>query len=412
MKNKKRLPIAYCLLLIAYCLLPIAHCQLLNAQTVGTKVTLDEIIKTALQNNPLIKSATLEVEQQNVLKKTAFDLSKTNISVLNGQYNSEIKDTYIGITQDIYFPAVYVQQNKVQKQNILLSEKNLAVTQNELIRNVKSAYYQLVYVNEYLKLLSYHDSIYKNFSEKAELKFKTGESSYLEMLSAKNKYQEVQLQKKQAEADFKICQHELQKWLNEPQPISIAENKLQKLSLSVVSDTLAMKQNPLLAYYNHKIILVNSQLTLEKNKFLPDFSMGYFIQSLDNVSGFQGFQLGIGIPIFFWGQQGRVRSAKIQTQIAQSEYENYQNNLKTIFNQQFLEYEKYSALVNYYEGTGLKQADEILKLSQFAYSKGEIGYVEYIQNLSQAINIKSEYFQSLNKLNQNIINLNYLTGGK
>ncbi|MBI4946872.1 MAG: CusA/CzcA family heavy metal efflux RND transporter [Bacteroidetes bacterium] len=373
-------------------------------------LTIDDCIKTALQNNPQIKSATLEVEQQNVLKKTAFDLPKTNVSVLNGQYNSEVKDTYIGVTQDIYFPTVYIQQNKMQKQNVLLSEKNLAVTQAELIRNVKSAYYQLSFGMEKLKLLSYQDSIYKKFSDVAELKYKTGETSYLEKLSAQSKYQEIQVYKKQAEADIIIYQQELQKLLNVQNEISIADNKLQKQTLSVNSDTTAIKQNPLLAYYNQKILLAGSQLSLEKNKFLPDFSVGYFNQSLDNIKGFQGVQFGIGIPIFFWGQQGRVQSAKIQTQIAQSDYELAQNNLKTIFNQQLQEYQKYSDLLNYYESTGVKQADEILKASQLAYTKGEIGYVEYIQNLTQAISIKSEYLNSLNQFNQTVININYLTG--
>ncbi|TAL62584.1 MAG: TolC family protein, partial [Bacteroidetes bacterium] len=371
-------------------------------------LTLDEAIKTALQNNPQIKSATLEVEQQNVLKKTAFDLPKTNVSVLNGQYNSEIKDTYIGVSQDIYFPTVYIQQNKVQKQNVLLSEKNLAVTQAELIRNVKSAYYQLSFGMEKLKLLSYQDSVYKKFSDVAELKYKTGETSYLEKLSAQSKYQEIQVYKKQAEADIKIYQQELQKLLNVQQEIIIAS--VVKQSLSVNSDTSAIKQNPLLAYYNQKILLANSQFSLEKNKFLPDFSIGYFNQSLDNVKGFQGMQFGVAIPIFFWGQQGRVQSAKIQTQIAQSDYENYQNTLKATFNQFLQEYQKFSDLLNYYESTGLKQADEILKASQLAYTKGEIGYVEYIQNLTQAISIKSEYLNSLNQFNQTVININYLTG--
>jgi len=43
-------------------------------------------------------------------------------------------------------------------------------------------------------------------------------------------------------------------------------------------------------------------------------------------------------------------------------------------------------------------------------NKGEIGYVEYIQNLTQSVNIKTQYLQSLNELNQTIININYLTG--
>lgn len=376
----------------------------------GSELTLEQAIGIALRNNPQIKSASLEVEQQNVLKKTAFDLSKTNVSIQNGQINSEITDTYIGVSQDIYFPTVYIQQSKVQKQNVLLSEKNLAVTQAELIRNVKSAYYQLSFGMEKLKLLSYQDSIYRKFSGVAELKYKTGETSSLEKLSAQGKYQEVQVYKRQAEADIKIYQAELQKLLNVQEVISIADDKLQKQMLSVNTDTSAVQQNPLLAYYNQRIVLANSQFSLEKNKFLPDFSIGYFNQSIDNAKGFQGVEFGIAIPIFFWGQQGRVQSAKIQTQIAKSDYENYQNNLKAIFNQQLQEYQKLSDLLNYYQTTGLKQSDEILKVSQFSYSKGEIGYVEYIQNLTQAISIKSEYLNTLNQYNQTVININYLTG--
>ena len=44
-----------------------------------------------------------------------------------------------------------------------------------------------------------------------------------------------------------------------------------------------------------------------------------------------------------------------------------------------------------------------------AIGKGEIGYVEYIQNLTQATNIKSQYLDYLNQYNQTIININYLT---
>lgn len=375
-------------------------------------LTLDDAIKIALQNNPQIKSARLETEQQNALKKTAFELPKTNVSIVNGQYNGEIKDTYIGVTQDIYFPTVYIQKSKVQKQNVALSEKNLEVTQNELIRKVKSTYYELSFRMEKLKLLTYQDSVYKNFSDVAELKYKTGETSYLEKLSAQSKYQEIQVFKKQVEADINIYLQELQKLLNVQQTVSIAETKLGKLDIKMITDTLAVKQNPLLAYYNQRISLTNSQLFLEKNKFLPDFSIGYFNQSLDQVKGFQGVQFGIGIPIFFWGQQGRVQSAQIKTQIAQSDYENYQNNLTTAFNQQLQEYQKNLDLLNYYETTGIKQSDEILKATQFAYSKGEIGYVEYIQNITQAISIKSLYFDYLNQYNQTVININYLTGGK
>ncbi len=380
------------------------------AQTTEKPLTLEDAVKIAIQNNPQIKTAQLEVEQQNVLKKTAFDLPKTSFSIIKGQYNSKINDTYFGVTQEFNFPTVYVMQSKLQKQNVFLSEKGMVVTQSELIRNVKAAYYQVSYGIEILKLLSYQDNIYKKFSDVADLKYKSGETSYLEKLSAQNKYQEILILRKKAEADVIIYQQELQKFLNSQLPISIADTTLVRQTLIVNTDTSAVSQNPLLLYYNQKILVATSQLSLEKNKFLPDFSVGYFNQSLDATKGFQGMQFGLSIPIFFWGQQGRTQSTKIQMQIAESNFKNYQNTLATAFNQQLQEYQKFYTLVNYYENMGLKQADEILRITQFAYTKGEIGYLEYIQNLTQAISIKSQYLEALNQLNQTIININYLTG--
>lgn len=379
---------------------------------IGKPINLDEAISIALKNNPQVISASLEVKQQQVLKKSSFDLPKTKFSLINGQYNSAFIDNNFGITQDISFPTVYSMQRKTQQQQVSLSEKNLAVTQGELIRNVKLAYYQLMYGIEKFSLLSYQDSIYKNFVDIAELKYKTGETSYLEKLSSQNKYQEVQILKKQVAADIKIYKQELQKLLNVQQPVTITDGRLQKLSLVINTDTSAIKESPVLAYYNQKIAIANSSVLLEKSKLLPDLSIGYFNQSLDKVKGFQGVQFGLGVPIFFWAQQGKIQAAKLQTQIAQSDFENFQNNLKATFNQQLQEYEKNVELFNYYEQVGLKQSDEILKIAQFAYSKGEIGYMEYIQNLTQAITIKSQYLESLNKFNQTVININYLTGTK
>ena len=68
--------------------------------------------------------------------------------------------------------------------------------------------------------------------------------------------------------------------------------------------------------------------------------------------------------------------------------------------------------LQYYETTGLKQADDIIRISNTAYTKGEIGYMEYIQNLQTAINTRLQYTDAVNQFNQSIILLNYLKGNK
>ncbi|MBK8292291.1 MAG: hypothetical protein IPK96_16490 [Flammeovirgaceae bacterium] len=55
------------------------------------KLTLDQTLGVALRNNKGIQAASYEVEYQKQLKKTSFDLPKTDITLMRGQYNSYAK---------------------------------------------------------------------------------------------------------------------------------------------------------------------------------------------------------------------------------------------------------------------------------------------------------------------------------
>lgn len=66
--------------------------------------------------------------------------------------------------------------------------------------------------------------------------------------------------------------------------------------------------------------------------------------------------------------------------------------------------------MEYYEKNGIQQARNIASTSKIAYENGEIGYIEYIQNLEVAIFSQLKYLDAINEYNQNIIILNYLQG--
>ncbi|MBK7651683.1 MAG: TolC family protein [Flammeovirgaceae bacterium] len=87
-----------------YILLLFGFCSLTGFSQ--SKLSVEQAIDVALQNNIGIKSAAYEVESQKQLKKTSFDLPKTNVSLLHGQYNSYAKnDNNFTITQSIPFAA-------------------------------------------------------------------------------------------------------------------------------------------------------------------------------------------------------------------------------------------------------------------------------------------------------------------
>jgi len=64
-----------------------------NAQTPTTKtISVEDAISTALKNNLGIQSQNLNVQSSTTLKKSVFELPKTNVNFQFGQYNSINQD--------------------------------------------------------------------------------------------------------------------------------------------------------------------------------------------------------------------------------------------------------------------------------------------------------------------------------
>jgi cobalt-zinc-cadmium resistance protein CzcA len=395
-----------------------------QAQT-AKSLTLEESIQTAIQNNPQLRRSALEVSQNKVLQGTAFNPEKTVITLTQDPTSGGNIDNSLGVTQTFAFPTVYSAQRKILNAQTALSEKAKVISENELVKQVKLAWYQLLYAQNKFKQLISQDSLYKHFAERAALRYKTGETSYLEQLSAVNAYKEIQVATKQAEADVLINRQELQQLMAISYLPVITPTPLVKLTF-IASDSSTVIAHPQLVYYQQRSALAEAQLKAEKSRYLPDLTLGYRQQLL--IGAFNpaninrgyfpgtrigGFEAGIAVPLFFGAQKSKVKAAQIGQQIAQVEQQNATLLLIKQYNQALQTLAKYDEALSYYDEAGLKQASEQIRIAQFAYSKGEIGYIEFIQNMTQAMNIRLAYLSALRDYNQTVIELTYLTtGGK
>jgi cobalt-zinc-cadmium resistance protein CzcA len=66
------------------------------------------------------------------------------------------------------------------------------------------------------------------------------------------------------------------------------------------------------------------------------------------------------------------------------------------------------AQYNYYKSNALPNAELMISIAKTTYRSGEIGYIEYLQAMQTASEVKLNYLQSINQLNQSIININFL----
>lgn len=386
--------------------------------------SLDQAIEYALNNSAHIKAAEYKVESQRQLKKTSFDLPKTEVSVLYGQYNSYVdNDNNITISQAIPFTS-FGSQAKLNRSLVAASELRKAAAANELIFEVKRVFYQLAYTYSLRDLLIRQDTLFEEFYRAASFRYKAGETRLLERTTAEVQRNEAKNRLRQNESQILVLRTQLKALVNSPAIPDVLKKELTEIPLSVSMDSAILASNPSLALARQRIEVAENEKNVQSAKAAPDLVLGVFSQTLIGTNNpetgavagiherFTGFQVGIALPIWFRPHRGRVKAAEYNARAAENNYRSYRLNLSSQLEQAIQTFQKNKNSLAYYKTSALPNADLILNQSQAAFRGGEIGYTEFLIGVRNAIDIKEGYLQTLNEYNQSIIYLELLSGNK
>jgi heavy metal efflux system protein len=408
-KKKRMMPIA---VLLVFALLT-ASVPGANAQT---PITVQAAIDTALTNNLLVKNERLKAEYQKQLIKSGASLPKTTISGEYGQINSAYSDNRFVINQNINFPSVYSNQKSVLREEWKSSMLNVALKEVDLKRQVSQVYYMLAYLQQKKKLLQQNDSLYGEFLNKANLRFKAGESNILEKTTAETQRGQIALQLDLLNADLDLLQAQFQLLLNTTTLLVPQEDDFKMSRLEMI-DTATLSLHPAiqLLQQQKQISIRNTQL--EKSRLLPDLTFAYNNMSMrgtgaDNLSydgstRFQSGQIGLGIPLFYGSQKARINASKSFQRITETNYLSGLQQFYTEYQRAITQYLNFSRSVDYYEQTGLTNAKLITDTANKQFANGGINYLEWVMLTNQAISLRNEYLIAVNNLNESIIQLNY-----
>lgn len=386
-------------------------------------ITLQEAMTIAIQNNSGVKAATYNVEYNKHLKGTATDMGKTNATLMYGQYNSYYKDNNITISQTIPFPSSMHRQAQYYNATTKSAEYSKQATENELVFNVKTAYYSLQYAKAKQVFLLKQDSIFVTFFKSAELRLRTGESNLLEKATAESQLYEVRTLKAQNDADILIFQNQLKTLLNTQEEVTSVGMILDKKVLAITSDSATIANNPALQYFQQQVKVAEAGKNVEKARLMPDLTVGYFSQTLygtpnykdpsvvaNGSNRFQGVMVGVSFPLWAKPQLARIKANEATKNAAQASFELYQKNLQGQYEQAFQEYQKFKNTLEYYEKNALPTVDIITQNALKNYQSGNIGYLEFSQGLNRALSIQTNYLAILSQYNQSIINIEFIIG--
>lgn len=394
----------------------------LFAQEPG-KITLNDAIEMALKNNLQIQSQQLMFQSADILKKSVFELPKTELNFQYGQYNSIQHDNAFSIQQSIPFPTYYSAKSKLYKaetESFVFSQK---ITINEIKAQVKMHYYRLLFLQETKSGLQSMDSLYENFVKAATLRYTAGETGLLEKTTAETKRGEHQLLLSQNETDIKKEYASLKMLMNTSEDFSVpGDIPFQPLSPDISFDTSLLLNNPSLKLKYQEVIVAEQNKKVELSQTLPDFKVGYMNQSIigfqdingnevffDNTKRFTGFNAGISVPLTFFNSSKKIKSFTMKQEALKKEAGNKKQQLQVQLQNAFTGFTQQWNRYKYYKEVAMKNAETMINTATLSFNHGEISYLEYAAALQNATTIKTAFLESIDAVNQAVILINFLT---
>lgn len=298
---------------------------LLIANAYSQKIVSEaDAVSMAVKNSKNISAAGLSVLQQKQLLKSSINLPNPDVFI-----ESPTGKFYTGsITQSTEFPTVYSKQYQLQKQRVVLAEKEKGLTENEVKFQVKQLYLLLQYASALQQQLYVQDTVYERISKAAGRQFDAGQIDYLQKIFAETQYGEIHNQYLQSQLTITNLQSQLQYLTALPETF-IAEplNANPAIAFKVTNDSSAFAANPTVQVFNQAGVIAQKNIALQKAKALPGLAFGYFNQGERNTPIGNRFRVGVTVPLWFGQYKSNINAAKTEWEINKQKVNGLQQQL-------------------------------------------------------------------------------------
>ena len=371
-------------------------------------LSLDSAVQRAVRTHPAMTAADLNVQQQEALRRTAFQLDPIIAQYQHGQINSGFNSDFnLQATTGISFPTTIVQRASFLKESMRLAETEQVSTRALVKESAGGAYLQWAMGAEHVRLLQRLDSSYAVLAAFAARKFALGETGRLEKVSAQSSADGVRVQLRQAEGNITAYAAEVERWTG---ALNGAEPEASVLASTARAPDPGEGNDPVLAQEQQRAALADQEWKLERSQWAPSLQGGGFFQTLDGASPFTGYLIGASIPVPGSGQGARTKAARLRSDIAVQQLEDLRRTRVSEMARTQAQLTQMRASLAYYESTGASLATTLRSDAERAYRAGEIGYIEFTRGIEQAHRIDTEYLRVRFELALTVLHLRALQG--
>jgi cobalt-zinc-cadmium resistance protein CzcA len=370
-------------------------------------ISFKQAVEIAKKNYPLLKTKQLEIQKQDALKGTAYDLGNTQIFTGGEEVNDgQGIYTLVGVGQQNINLFGIGAKNRLQKQRIALAETVLDLTELQVEQEVKKAWSKAYQQRQKFELYRELDSIYSQFEKAIQLNFEVEAISRLEYSSATNQALQISNKLQQAESDYAIALQKLNLWLVSNTYYTVPDT-LDESEVAVLGISESIKNHPELELSQKRIDEAEAGYKAARSDLLPNLNLQGGLQQVNGSNGFYTYQAGISVPLFSGTKRSQAKAAKIDSEIAKTNADFVKRQLQSEYRQAVQAYQKWKVSWQFYKDKALPLAGEQRRGALLAYREGAVDYAAFTQIIRDAIQTEMDALAALDNYLKSVFELQY-----
>ncbi len=374
------------------------------------KLSMQQAIENAVKNNAVIQNARLSIKEARVGRQAVLNFDPTEFVYQKGQMNSKLIDQSFEINQNFGSILTHFQSGKLVAGQIKFAETEYVITENQIKAEVKIAYQYWLYLINYYKIKYEQANMFKEFERVSQAKYAYGESNLLEKVIAETEYSAIKNELLKAKEELFLAENQLKKLMQTEGDFIPDNDTLLIYQLAAGGDSLGRFSSQLwIKYYQNIYEIEKSKHNLERSKYFPEISAGYFNQEIDNEPGFSGWSVGISVPLWFLPQNASVQKARIEKEKAENMLNYQMFAIDKEIENLVIQLDQLQNDLIYYHENALHNAEVLIQTSKAQFEKEQIEYVEFLQGIKAAQEIKMGYLFTLYNYNKKAIELELYT---
>lgn len=400
-----------------------------SAQSPDSTLKLPELIREAKENNPDLQSArnawqaeNAKIPQAGALPDPVLSFNLMNLPVNSFDFNREpMTGKQVALMQMFPFPGKQGVRENIARENAAVSEYRFQELRNQVVRDVKSIFYDLYFFDRAIEITGKNQEILSEFVEIAETRYSVGAGLQQDVLRAqveRSKMTDRQIQLRQKRETLEA---QLNALLNRPADLRLGFTEdlvykdfpLDFPELKARADT----SRPLLKAWLATVHQSEEKVKLAKKEYLPDFSLGVAYTQRDvlqNGMGGADFVSGmvsVKIPLYYRRKQRQqVAENRLMRNSVADKYRDIQNRVYAAIDENLNELNKNEQLVDLYQTGILPQASQSLASAIIGYQTDKVDFLTLITNQINLYNFEQNYHRILSDYYKSIAKLEALTG--